>query len=241
MDQKALVNKKTAYTDYPTRILYLPRGTERLEKLGFRKLFPKNHIIVEQGSFVDYCYIVKKGRVIAFEYTPSGEERVYNFMEEGSLLLEPNILLNKPSPVYFKTTLPSELVCINRESLLHAMAEDQQLTLDIIESISDKFFGSMDQIRQACCHNVTWKICDLLLIFADRFGVQCDGKILIKEKVSQQMLSNLLGINRITTVRTIKELKELNLLDQINGYYCIRSVEKLKRHQDMIDTLFLKR
>lgn len=241
MDQKGDVNKETSYTDYPTRILHLSRGTERLEKLGFRRIFPKNHIIIEQGSPVDYCYIVKKGRVIGYEFTPAGEERVYNFNEEGSVLLEPNVLLNKPSAVYFKTTMSSELICISREALLCAMAEDQQLTLDIIESISDKFFASMDQIRQACCHNVTWKICNLLLIFADRFGVPYDGKILIKEKISQQMLSNLLGINRITTVRTIKELKELNLLEQVNGYYCIRSIEKLKRHQDMVDTLFLKR
>lgn len=241
MEQKALVNKRIPHPDYPVRLLYLPHGTERLEKLGTLKLFPKNFIICEQNTLVDHFYIVKKGRVITYEYTTSGEERVYNFMEEGSIFLEANMILNKPCPVYFKTTMPSELVCINRESLLNAMKVDQQLTLDIIESISDKFFSSMDQIREACCHNVAWKVCNLLLIFADRFGALYDGKILIKEKVSQQMLSNLLGINRITTVRAIKELKELALIEQINGYYCIRNIEKLKQHQEMLDILSIKR
>ena len=44
-------------------------------------------------------------------------------------------------------------------------------------------------------------------------------------------MSNLLGINRITTVRGIKKLKDMGLLEQINGLYCIRDIERLKRHQ----------
>jgi CRP/FNR family transcriptional regulator len=241
MELGAHVKQKTSYTDYPTRLLYLPRGIERLEKLGTRKILPKNYIIAEPGKFLDHCYIVRKGRVITYEFTPSGEERVYNFMEEGSLCLEANLLLNKPSPIYFKTAAPSELIYIGRETLMRAMAADPQITLDIIESISDKFFASMDQIRQSCCHNVSWKTCNLLLIFADRYGVPYDGKILIREKVSQQMLSNLLGINRITMVRALKELKELDLIEQINGYYCIRNMEKLKRHQELMDSLVAMR
>ena len=81
---------------------------------------------------------------------PSGEERVYSLMEEGSLLIEA------------------------------------------------KLFAAMDLLRQTCYHNSTWNLCNLLLIFADRFGEAYDGKVLIKEKISQQMLSNLLGINRDT-------------------------------------------
>jgi CRP/FNR family transcriptional regulator len=240
MKEKDYQNKRTTYTEYPTRLLFLLRGMERLEKLGFPKRFSKNQIILKQGDPLEYCYIVKKGRIISFEYTATGEERVYNFMEEGSLLMEANLIANKPSPVSFKTTMQSELICIDRDSLLRAMEADHQISLDIIESISNKFFASMDQVRQNCSHNAAWKICNLLLIFADRFGVPYDGKILIKEKVSQQMLSNLLAINRITTVRIMKNLKDLALIEHINGYYCICDTGKLKRHQEMLDTMLAR-
>ena len=143
-----------------SRLLYLPRGISRLEKLGQRKVFPKNHM------------------------------------------------------------------------LLQGIAHDPQLSMDIMESLSTKFLSAMEQVRHTNFHNAGWKICDLLLIFAEHYGVPYDGKILIKEKISQQLLSNLLGINRVTAVRAIKELKEMALIEQINGYYCIRSLEKLKRHQE---------
>lgn len=200
MEDLLQINEKTTYTDYPTRLLYLPRGIDRLEKLGVKKSYPKDYIIAKAGKTAELCFIVKKGRVLTFEYTRTGEERVYNIMEEGSLLLEANMILKKPAYVNFKTAMPSELICIDRVALLSAMAKDQNLTLDIIESLSNKFLSSMDQIRQSCCHNVEWKICDLLLIFADRHGAKYDGKVLITEKLSQQMISNLLGINRVTAV-----------------------------------------
>lgn len=221
---------KCHYTDYPTRLIYLPRGTERLEKLGVVRRFPKNYILAEPGEIPSMCYIVKVGRVISFEFTPGGEERVYNFHEEGAMLLEDNVLTDQCSPIYFKTSVASELVCIERDNLIDAMRMDAQIMMDVVQSISNKFFGSMDQIRENCSHNAMWKIGNLLLIFADKHGVLYDGKIMIKEKVSQQMLSNLLGINRITTVRIMKDLKDLGMIEQINGYYCIRDVEVLREY-----------
>ena len=111
-------DNKEHYTEYPTRLLYLQRGTERLEKLGFLKRFPKNFVIIEPDEVPRYCYIVKKGRVITFEFTPAGEERVYNFMEAGSILLESNTLMEVPAQVFFRTTMQTDLVCIERNKLV---------------------------------------------------------------------------------------------------------------------------
>lgn len=222
------------HTEFVSRLLYLPRGIARLEKLGEKRQFPKDHILVQAGERTRYCYIVKHGRVAAYEYTLTGEERIYNFNEQNSLLLEANLLFDYTSPVCFKTVRPSELVCIDKETLLDTINSDPQVSMDIMESLATKFMSSMEQIRHANFHNAGWKICDLLLIFADRYGVPYDGKILIKEKISQQLLSNLLGINRVTAVRAIKELKEMSLIEQINGFYCIRDVERLRRHQERL-------
>lgn len=217
-----------------SRLLYLPRGISRLEKLGTKKTFPKNHVLVQAGTRPRYCYIVKQGRVIGYEYSLTGEERIYNFNEKNSILCEANILFDWESPVSFKTVQPCELVCIDKETLVAAIERDPLISMDIMESMGTKFMSAMEQVRHASFHNAAWKICDLLLIFAEHYGVPYDGKILIKEKVSQQLLSNLLGINRVTAVRAIKDLKDMGLIEQINGYYCIRDKERLRRHQERL-------
>ena len=216
-------------------ILTLPRGSSRLEKLGEPILFPKNHILVKAGQRTQYCYVLKKGRVITYEYSPSGEERIYHFQEKGSIFLESNLLFDRPVPVGFKTTCSTEVIRIDKTTLLKAIKTDPQIALHIIESNSMKFFASMEQVRQFKSYNASWKICNLLLVFAQHYGVPYDDKILIKEKISQQLLSSMLGINRITAVRAIKELKDMALIEQINGYYCIRDMERLKKHQQLMD------
>lgn len=217
-------------------LLTLPRGSSRPEKLGEHVSFPKNHVIVKAGQRTQYCYVLKNGRVITYEYASSGEERIYHFQEKDSLFLESNLLFDRTVPVGFKTTCPTEVIRIDKPTLLTAIKNNPEIALDIIESNSIKFFASMEQVRQFKSHNASWKICNLLLVFAQHYGVPYDGKILIMEKISQQLLSSMLGINRITAVRSIKELKDMALIEQINGYYCIRDIEKLKRHQSMLDT-----
>lgn len=138
------------------------------------------------------------------------------------MLLESNILLQKAPPVSFVALSHVKAVAIRREELLAKMRSDPDLAEEIMMSLSFKFLAAMDQVREGTQCNVAWKVCNLLLTFAERYGVEYDGKILIKEKISQQMLANLLGVNRITMVRTVKELREENLIEQINGFYCIR-------------------
>jgi CRP/FNR family transcriptional regulator len=224
------------YTEYPTKLLYLPNGTDRLLELGEPRHYAKGDVIARQGVIPDRCYVVKSGRILAYEFTVCGNERVYNIMEKGSLFLDANLLMQVAAPIYFRAAAPSELVCIDRSALLRGICSDPDINMDIIESISLKFLSAMDQIRESGAHDARWKICNLLLIFADQYGEPYDGKTLIKQSLSQQMMSNLLGINRITTVRIIKNLKGQNLIEQINGFYCIRDTGSLMDYMESADT-----
>jgi CRP/FNR family transcriptional regulator len=221
--------------EFPSRLLRLPHGTAFLEKLGFPKKLPKGEIFIEPGDLPKHCYVIRKGGVIGFEYAGGGDERIYNVMLPGSLMLEMNLILNKPSPIYFKTIKPTELVCIDRHTLLEQMSDDFHLVLNVVESISYKFLAAMEQVREAKCHDTDWRFCSLLLMFVERYGVPYDGKIMIREKISQQTFSDLLGVNRVTINRIIKKLRDMELILQINGYYCIHDTEKLRKHMDFID------
>jgi CRP/FNR family transcriptional regulator len=219
-----------------SRLMYRPIETASLEKLGFLTKLPKYSVFIEPGDILKYCYVVKKGGVIGFEYSSGGDERIYNINLTGSLMLEMNLILNKPSPVYFKTIKPSELICIDRHTLLRQMNDDFHLATTVIESISYKYLAAMEQIRETKCHDAAWRFCSLLLMFADRYGVPDNGTVIIKEKINQQILSDLLGVNRITVNRIIKILKDSGLLLQTNGYYCISDMEKLRQYMDNPET-----
>jgi len=224
--------KKPEEKNLPYNLMDLPHSKLGLEDLGEVIRVPKNTALNTEGQIPDCCYIVKSGRVICYEFTYTGEMRVYNFLEPGITFMEEFMLLDKPCPVLFKTVVPTELVRIGKCDLKRAFKHDIDIVMDVCESLATKFVSSMEQIRYGNQRNATWKLCKLLLIFAEHYGVPYDGKVLIDEKLSQQMLADLLGMNRVTVTRKLKELKDLALVEQINGYYCVRSLEQLKAHMD---------
>lgn len=42
------------------------------------------------------------------------------------------------------------------------------------------------------------------------------------------MFSSLLGVNRVTVCKILKEMREMRLIEQINGYYCIRGTAAME-------------
>lgn len=212
-----------------TRLWFGLSSHEKFSNLGKPVSFAKGEIVAQAGRHPTHCYYVLEGRMMAFEYTTTTGERYYNFNEAGSLVMEANILLERDTPVSFVAITDVKARAISREELLRALKEDDALALEIMTSLSYKFMAAMDQVREATQCNVAWKVCNLLLTFAERYGVSYDGKTLIKEKISQQMMANLLGVNRITMVRAIKELREMGLIEQVNGFYCIRDKERMQK------------
>lgn len=239
MDFYNKANRPIVDTDPDTTIesylWHFQRASERIARLGKSISVPADTVLAKAGTVSEYCYLLQSGRVVSYEYSKNGDERIYAFMEGNSLILEDSALFRKACPVSFKTTRHCRMIRIAGDTLRNAVYTDPDLAMDLLQSLSDKFLSAMEEIRQMSSCSAAWKVCNLLLVFAANYGVPYDGKTLIEEKISQQLISNLLGINRITTVRTMKDLKAMGLIEQINGYYCIRDTEALKRHMNMLD------
>lgn len=238
MSESAFVLQETRSIpkeEYPAYLLYMPRGVVRLGKLGESVFFPKKHVILEPGEFTKYCYVVKSGRVVSYEDYTNGEERIYHFHEKDSVFLEANVLFDKPALVGYRTTADSELIRIDKRTLLNAIKEDYQLALDVIESTAYKYASAMEQIRHMRNKNAVWKICNLFLSLAEYNGIDYGNKILLREKISQQTIASMLGMNRITAVRAVKQLKDEGFVEQVGGYYCICDVEGLLEYQQSLE------
>lgn len=209
----------------------------QLAALGELRTFPKDYILVDFDTIPEYCYYVCSGRVMGTELLPSGEELIHSILDPNSLFCDANLFAKQPVPVRFKTTEQTKLLCIDYASLCEAMHHNPQLMMIMMNNISSKFLNAMDEMRNVKNHNAVWRLCQLLLDLAHRYGMNYDNKILIHEKISIQTLTSLLGVNRATTVRSMKLLRDLGHVEYINGYYCIRNLEALRRHQALLENL----
>ena len=217
--------------DFLYHLLYLPRGIERLAKLGESRSFPKGIDLNQVNEIPDCCYVVKSGRILCYEISYAGDQRVYNIMEPGSMFMEDCLLFDKPCPVIFRTLDDCELIRIDKCDLKRAFKCDIDIVMDVCESLATKFLSAMEHLRLGPRQSASWKICKMLLICAAHYGEpQKDGSILLNRKISHQMLADILGMNRVTVTRKMKELKELDLACLRDGRLCFpeRSSNRLR-------------
>ena len=216
-------------------IFNMKRYYKRLEEIGTVIEVPKNHKLLAVGDLPECCYVVKEGRIVSYEYTYTGRQHVFANIEPGAFILLPSIVLGHRVTLGFKSTAPSKLVRIGRDTMLSAIATDPDFALCTAYKLSAKFIWANEQFHAGSGRAVPWKLCNLLLSLADKHGVQHDGKILINTKFSQQMMADYLHVNRTTIARTVKELTSSGLIERINDKYCIRSVDKLRSYMEEID------
>ena len=217
-------------------ILHINRGIERFEKIGTQKKYPKGYRFDFTDRSPDSFFVIKTGQIIAYEISHDGKYRVYNIMANGSLFLEEYTLFSLPCPVTFETVMDSEIIEVNRCDLVRAMKTDIDLVLDVMESLSEKFVSSMEQLRLGPRQDAEWKICRMLLSYANTYGIRHDNGILITQKVSHQMIADLLGMNRVTVSRKLKELAEQGLIDSVNSRIFIPDIEAISSHMHHMET-----
>ncbi len=205
-----------------------------LAKLGTTKHFPKNTYIYQTDEIPDCCYIVKGGEVIALETTAGGSEILHFLIDENAIFGDVNMLMNKPLPVRFRTTTDCELICIPKDKLIKTISEDSRIFMELYLSAANKFLDSIEELREFKLYPASWRLIKMLLTFAEKYGTDYDGKVLIKHKLSINYLTALMGVNRATTIRSLNVLKEKKLVETINGYYCIRDINALKEYQALL-------
>ena len=216
------------------RFYFSEEHIERFRELGQTLELPKNYVLFEAGEIPDCCYYIEQGQVVSCEYTVSGREHVFSSNNAGTMILVPSMVITHELTLNFRTSRPSRLIRLEREVLYGILAEEPDIAADFIYSLSSQLIYIIEQFRERGSYSVTWRVCNLLLTMAEHSGIDYDGKVLIQEKMSQQNMANRLQANRVTVARALKELKDYGLVEVINGFYCIRDIEKLKRHMNHI-------
>lgn len=209
--------------------------TALLTGLGTEETIPKGAYLyrLDQPRFPDII-LLKRGTVKASRITTAGEEHIYNIFHSGSKLFLLAAVTNEPPALNFVATSQCQAVRIPAETIGDAIARDGKLARTLLSDLGKKLAYSYKRLRECESYNTEWKICNLLLSLAERSGAEYEGKILVREKISQQTMASMLRVSRITVARTLKTLRDVNLIETINGYICIRDEAALLQHMHYI-------
>lgn len=208
------------------KILKMENIPKKFFNLGVRKYYKKNEFLIQAGEYLDNMYILVDGEVVQITNSKSGT-MIYDF-----LILAPSIIsVNnkyKRTIAYssFKCIKNCEIIVINKNTVDNIIEKDNELKT-YLEAIYYKFIDIF--VERGGVLTAEERMTNLLIEFAEKFGETINGKIKINYILSQQFISDLLGVSRRTTCKLIKKLKDDNLIEYYEDHYYIKNIELLKQ------------
>lgn len=221
-------------TPAPTDLTLLPATF-------FTRLFDrarKVHLDVGQTLFLvgdpgDGCYWVDEGLLKVHVISLSGRDRILAVLGAGTIVGELSMFDGGPRSASVSAIRASKLSFVSRatfDEALHVYPEIyRELTLILARRLRD----IDDAIAATSFLSVKGRAARALLALADGFGQDAgDGRIVIRQKVTQSDIAAMAGVVRENFSRVMHDWLDRSLVSRNAGYYCLENKSVLEHERD---------
>ncbi|NBJ14619.1 MAG: Crp/Fnr family transcriptional regulator [Dehalobacter sp. 4CP] len=204
---------------------------EYFEEMGDLRIFKKGDILSHPEAPIDGINYIVRGNVDAYLMSSDGRKKSVGIEMPGCILGDVGAFDGEFQPVYYKALTQIETRFISKSDLKTVLDNYPCIKDYVLSSLCSKVRMLAGQLGQSCFSDAETKVSKLLLQFAYYFGGNNNhnGLRLICFPISQQSISDLAGINRVTVAKILANFKEDGLIERVEGMYSINidEMEKL--------------
>ena len=173
-----------------------PYSTMRVVKKGANVLF--------QGEIPRRAMIVRDGVIRAYTITSTGEERVVALYGKGDIFPLTWILGETTNTLfYYDAITEARLMTFSKEDLDKVLAENGEASRALMTFVGNQYTAMLLRITGLEQSRAVEKIGFTLYYLLFRYGVEKKpGVYTINIKLSQLMISNLVGLTRESSTKT---------------------------------------
>ncbi|HAC56443.1 TPA: hypothetical protein DCF80_02990 [Candidatus Saccharibacteria bacterium] len=199
-----------------------PYSTMRVVKKGANVLF--------QGEIPRRAMIVRDGVIRAYTITSTGEERVVALYGKGDIFPLTWILGETTNTLfYYDAITEARLMTFSKEDLDKVLAENGEASRALMTFVGNQYTAMLLRITGLEQSRAVEKIGFTLYYLLFRYGVEKEpGVYTINIKLSQLMISNLVGLTRESSTKNLKVLKDKGVIDYSSSTYTINK-QKLEQ------------
>lgn len=215
------------------KILRMENIPEKLINIGERVVINKNDFLYNTGDKMEDMFILLKGKVLVITEHTDGSS-IYEALMLPKCVIGEMVIVDEKiiSPHTFKCIEISELVKISKQELEDSLVSDHDILMYLYKTTNHILGKFVIQSNEYATLSAQERIANILVEFVEEFGIEKDQKIKINYKISQQFISNLVGVRILTTARILKKLNDENIAFYKDGYYFIKNLELLKQYSN---------
>ena len=173
-------------------------------------------------------FLLKAGRIKLSRLSPEGKEFILDLIEPGEIFGELSLVEEGPQEAIAETLEDSLLCIIQRRDFEALLQRKPDLALRVAKFIGLKRKRIESRLEDLVFKDIPGRLAALLLQLARDYGVLDRRGILLRIKLSQRELANLIGASREVVNHALSDFRRKRLIDFEGRQIVILSQEALK-------------
>jgi CRP-like cAMP-binding protein len=189
-----------------------------------------DEVLFVAGDPGDGCYRVEQGLLKVSMISPSGAERILAIIGPGGIVGELSTIDGLPRSASVAAVRDAELTFVSRTAF-QAFAEGHpQVYKDLVSLLASRLRDTDGVVAAGSFLPLKGRVARALLDLAEAFGHDVgQGRVVIRQKVSQSEVAAMAGIAREKVSRILNDWIRDKLVSRLSGYYCLENKKKLER------------
>jgi CRP/FNR family transcriptional regulator, cyclic AMP receptor protein len=227
-DVLALLSSENAFGDMRDETRAKLMAASRVSRI------PAGRVIFRKGDAPDSCcYLILKGAVKVSLPTRNGQETVLAILGRGDVVGEMALLDLLPRSATVTALKACELCRLTTATLEWLAREDFAIYRQLLSALSARVRAG-NETNHLQQMPLKIRLARTLLRLAHSIGEPLpDGRILIRQKLSQAELGRMVGAARENINRQLTDWCKAKVVTRVSAYYCIECPEALKGQADL--------
>lgn len=208
----ALTEEQVRRMDAMTRLLEVRRGTR----------------IYLPGDSSDQVFLLKSGAVKISAPGPDGQDTILAFLHPGDIFGELALVDADPKDHLATAHEDAVLCAVDRDMVLHLAQQAPALGYQITKLMGLRLRRVSMRVEELLCRAAPERVAHALLTLAGECGVQDAGGTLIRLRLNQADLGNLVGLARETVNIVLQDFRQRGLIEVDGRRIRITNLDRLR-------------
>lgn len=186
------------------------------------------------GDSGDGCYRVEEGLLKASVVSASGGERILAIFGAGAVIGELAMIDGAVRSASVTAIRASKLCFVSRSAFQSFGEANPAVYRHVTHVLVRRLRDTNNALIATSFLSVKGRVARALLDLGEAFGHDVgQGRILVRQKVTQSDLAAMAGIARENVSRVLQDWMKRKLVSRLAGYYCLDDKRALARETDV--------
>lgn len=188
-----------------------------------------DQMLFSAGDAGDGCYRVEEGLLKVSFISASGTERILAILGPGALVGELAMIDGAPRSASVSAIRESKIVFVGRADFEVFCRANPEVYRHIAIMLAQRLREVDGTLAATSFLSLKGRTARALLNLAQAFGKDVgQGRILIRQKLSQSDLAAIAGIARENVSRILQDFTRRSMVSRLAGYYCLEDKAALE-------------